>query len=678
LNKAVNEIGLAVARIYDKSIVEKAEQELKRQYLAKGRYDAVITTTVTPIERNRVEIVVSAEEGEASKIQKITFVGNKAFSDKELTKAIELTTPGWFTWYNKSDQYSKQKLTSDLESIRSLYMNQGYIEMKIDSSQVSISPDKKNIYLTINIREGERYKVSSVNLYGEMFGREEELRKLLQLKAGDVYSAEKLEESTKAISDRLGNFGYAFANVNASPELDREKKEVALTVLVDPGKRVYVRHINIGGNTRTRDEVLRREFRQFEGSWYDNEKIKRSKERVDRLDYFKEVDIETPEVPGTTDQVDVNLSVTEKPTGVFSVGAGFSQAERFVLSGSIQEVNAFGSGNTIGIDVNTSKINRVIGLSQVNPYFTDDGISRGFELYSRVSRPPLISSNSYRTQSNGGNMRFGIPLSEFASMQIGVGVESTKVETFQTYRTNSIGQLIVDPITKQPIGVNLSPALYQRYVRQFAGNEALSAKTVAIPFTAAWVRDSRDSALTPNSGNYQRASIEVAPGTDLKYFRFSYQNQYFRPLWKYFTVALNGSFDYGRAFGGKPYPVFKNYYAGGIGSVRGFESSTLGPIDPLTLEPLGGTKRIIGNAELQITPPGSGKDNAFRGFLFFDGGNVFAENSRIRFGDLRYSAGIGVTWISPVGPMKISLGKPLNAKSGDRLERFQFQVGTGF
>ncbi|WP_395823528.1 outer membrane protein assembly factor BamA, partial [Collimonas sp.] len=387
LTKALKEIGVGESRIFDRAQVDRAEQELKKQYLSRGLYGMKVTTTVTPIERNRVNVTFAVDEGEVARIKEIRFVGNKAFSDGALRDQIKLRLPGWFTWYTKADQYSKEKLSGDIETLRSYYLNRGYIEMQVESTQVSITPDKKDIYITVNINEGEKYTVSDIKLEGEMFGRNDELASLMELKKGDVFNGEKLNNSTKKISERLGNFGYAFANVNANPELNREKKEVAFTVLVDPGKRVYVRHINVAGNTKTRDEVVRREFRQFEDSWYDGSKIKLSRDRVDRLGYFKDVAIETPEVPNTSDQVNINMSVTEKPTGNIQVGAGFSQTDKLSLSGSIQQQNAFGSGNTIGLDINTSSYSRVIALSQTNPYFTDDGISRTYDLYLRTVRP---------------------------------------------------------------------------------------------------------------------------------------------------------------------------------------------------------------------------------------------------------------------------------------------------
>ena len=381
LLKALKEIGVGETKIFDKASVDRAEQELKRQYLSHGLYGVKIATTVTPIERNRVNVTFAVDEGAIARIKQITIVGNKAFSDKDLRAQLALNTGGWFSWYTKADQYSKTKLTGDIEALKSYYLNRGYIEMQVESTQVSITPDKKDIYITVNLSEGEKYKIADIQLEGEMFGREDELKSLVLLKKGEVYSGERLTEGNKRISERMGTFGYAFANVNANPEINREKHEVSFTIMIDPGKRAYVRRMNIAGNSTTRDEVIRREFRQFEGSWYDSNKIKLSRDRVDRLGYFKEVTIDTPEAQGTSDQVDVNLTVVEKPTGNFMIGGAFSQSEKFTLSASIQQANFAGSGNTVGVDLNTSKYSRTIAFSQTNPYFTDDGVSRAFDIY---------------------------------------------------------------------------------------------------------------------------------------------------------------------------------------------------------------------------------------------------------------------------------------------------------
>jgi len=658
LIKGLKEIGVGETHIFDKSLVERAEQELKRQYLSHGLYGVQITTTVTPIERNRVNIAFAIDEGDAAHIKQIKFVGNKVFSDSELLKQIKLSTPGWFTWYSKSDQYSKQKLSGDIETLKSFYLDRGYLEMQLESTQVAISTDKKDIYITVNISEGEKYTVSDIKLEGEMLGRDQELANLMLLKKGEVYSGQKLTDSTKRISERMGNFGYAFANVNANPEINREKKEVAFTILVDPGKRVYVHRINVSGNTRTRDEVIRREFRQYEASWYDGEKIKRSRDRVDRLGYFKEVTVETPEVVGSSDQVDVNLAVTERPTGNLTLGAGYSQYEKFTINAGIQQDNAFGSGDSIGVQVNTSALNRAIVVSHTDPYVTDDGISRTVDVYLRTTRPPLTNNGDFNVRTLGSKVNFGVPFTEFDRVFFGIGVERTKVQTY-----------------KNVPGFNDSPLLYQEYVDQFGNGQ--EADTTSFPLTVSWARDSRDSVLTPTRGQYQRANFEIAPVGTLRYYRAVYQNQYYRPIASWITLALNGEFDYGRGLGGKPFPVFKNFYAGGIGSVRGYLTSTLGPTD-VNGDPLGGASRVILNGELHFPFPGASKDAGLQWFTFFDGGNVFADREKVEFKQLRYSAGLGISWISPVGPLKISYAEPLNAQPTDQKERFQFQIGTGF
>jgi outer membrane protein insertion porin family len=661
LVKALKEIGVGETKIFDKASVDRAEQELKRQYLSHGLYGVKITTTVTPIERNRVTIMFNVDEGDAAKIKGINIVGNKAFSDKQLRELLQLTTSGWFTWYSKADQYSKQKLTGDLEGIKSWYLNHGYLEATVESTQVAITPDKKDIYLTININEGEKYTVSGVKLEGEAFGREDELKQLILLRPGQTYSGELQEASNKRISDRLASFGYAFANVTANPEINREKREVAFTFLVDPGKRAYVRHMTISGNTITRDEVIRREFRQFESSWYDPTRVKLSRDRVDRLGYFKDVTVEIPESQGTTDQVDVNIAVTERPTGNFQIGGAFSQAEKFTFTASITQANFAGSGNTVGVELNTSKYNRTLSFAQTNPYFTDEGISRAFQLYLRTSRPPALNIGSYTVRQMGGNLTFGVPFSETDTVYFGAGLERTKLETDDS-----------------------SPTLYKEFVKQNASDARTkitgvgTATTDAIPLTVAWGRDSRDSAVTPTRGRYQRANLEVDLVGDAKYYRAIYEHQWYRPLTRWMTLALKGELDIGGGLQGHAYPVFKNFYGGGIGSVRGYESSSLGLVDPFTLDALGGARRVIGNAELQFPFPGSGADKSLRWFTFADTGQVYQEGQRIRLDQLRYSAGIGLSWISPVGPLKLSYAKPLNAKPGDRLERFQFQMGTGF
>lgn len=675
LRKSLKELGLGESRILDKSLVDRAEQELKRQYLSRGLYGVQITTTITPIERNRVNVSFVVDEGEIARIKQIRIIGNKAFKEDELRDQIKLSTSGWFTWYSKADQYSKQKLAGDIETLRSFYLNRGYLEVQIESTQVSISPDKKDIFITINITEGKKYTVTGIKLEGDMLGREQELASLVTLKAGDAYSGEKMNESTKKISERMGVFGYAFANVNAVPDINRDKAEVAFTIFVDPGKRVYVRQINIGGNDRTRDDVIRREFRQMESAWYDGDKIRLSRDRLGRLGFFTDTNVDTVEIPGVQDQVDLDVKVTEKPTGAIMVGAGFSSAEKLTLTGSINQANAFGSGNNIGINVNTSKVFRTIALSHTNPYFTDDGVSRTIDVFLRTSRPPIyLTSIDYQVVTKGATVNFGVPFTEFDRVFFGAGLEDTTVDTY----TNS-------------------PERYKRFVAENNGetynsadvNSGVgSAHTTSVPLTAAWQRDNRDSALIPTKGRYRRANIEVSGAGTSRYYRATYQDQYFWPITSSTTLAVNGEINYGAGLSGDPYPIFKNFYAGGIGSVRGYSAGSLNvsgtrPTDTTYRLPIGGSARLIMNAELQFPFPGTGVDRSLRWFTFVDAGQVWNPKDPvtpepIRLGDLRYSAGLGISWLSPVGPLKLSLGYPINAKPGDYVQRFQFQLGTGF
>ena len=653
--KALKETGIGEGRIFDRALLDKAEQELKRQYLSRGKYGANITTTVTPLERNRVGINFNVEEGSAAKIKQINVIGNNAFREKELLGLFELTTPGWLTWYTKNDQYSRQKLAADLEKMKSFYMNQGYLEFTVESTQVSISPDKQDVYITINVSEGERYQVSSVKLAGDFTVPEDELKKLVKVKAGDVFSREQLNKTTKAISDRLGNEGYAFANVNAAPEIDKDKRQVAFTIFIDAGKRVYVRRINVTGNTKTRDEVIRREVRQMEGGWYDAERVTASKERVDRLGYFTEVAVETPAVAGTADQVDVNLNVTEKPTGNLMLGIGTSSTDRVIFSGAISQNNFMGSGNNVSIQVNSAKSQRTYALSYTNPYFTIDGISQGFDIYHRTVDTSSTTLAFYKSASTGGGIRFGFPIGEKESLGIGIGIDSTEITVDAS-----------------------SPTQYKKFVGWSAHD---SASNISIPLTLNWASDGKDSFFFPTKGTYQKAGIEIAlPGGDLQYYRTSYQLQHYIPLNAKFSLMLNGELGYANSYGStSDLPFFKNFYAGGVSSIRGYKASSLGPVATNSsgeVERLGGNRRVVTNAELLWALPGM--ERSFRMGLFFDAGQVYGKGDKFDLGDLRYSTGLSAAWISPIGPLKFSYGIPLNEEDGDKAESFQFQLGTTF
>ncbi|CBW75030.1 Outer membrane protein assembly factor yaeT [Mycetohabitans rhizoxinica HKI 454] len=652
LTKALRAVGLSNGRYYDKALVDKAEQELKRQYLTRGYYAAQVKTTVTPIDRNRVSILFSVVEGPSAKIRQINFIGNKTFSTSTLRDEMQLSTPNWFSWYTKADLYSKEKLTGDLENIRSYYLNRGYLEFNIDSTQVSISPDKKDMYLTVTLHEGEPYKISSIKLAGNVLDKEAELAKLVQLKPGDRFSAEKLQASTKAIVDKLGEYGYAFASVNAQPDIDQAHHTVNLILQVDPSQRVYVRRVNITGNNKTRDEVIRREMRQFESSWFDSRRLTLSKDRVNRLGYFTDVDVTTTPVEGTNDQVDVDVKVTEKPTGAITLGAGFSSTDKVVLSAGVSQDNVFGSGTSLSVNVNTARTYRTLAVTQVDPYFTIDGIKRITDVYYRTYQPLYYSTNSsFRIITAGGDLKFGIPFSEADTVYFGAGVEQNRLD--------------IDSAT---------PQSYIDYVNQF-GRVSNN-----VPVTVGWSRDARDSALVPSRGYYTQANAEYGtPIGKAQYYKADLQAQYYYSFARGFVLGLNLQGGYGNGLGGKPYPIFKNYFAGGIGSVRGYEPSSLGPRDKATTDPIGGSKMIVGNIELTFPLPGTGYDRTLRVFTFLDGGNVWGtEGNSIGANGLRYGYGLGLAWISPIGPLKLSLGFPLVKHNGDQYQKFQFQIGTAF
>jgi len=640
--------GLAEARIFDKGALDKAVQELKRQYVARGKYGVSVKTTVSELERNRVGIVFNVVEGEVSKIKQINIVGNRAYPEEELLDMMKLSTPDWMSWFSNNDQYSKQKLSADMEAMRSFYMDNGHLEFSIDSTQVSITPDKKDIYITLNITEGEKYTVSKVDVSGNTIAPREEVEKLVQVKTGDTFSRKALTETSKKIGDRLGQEGYAFANVNAIPELDKEKHQVAFNFVVDPGQRVYIRRINIAGNDKTRDEVIRREFRQVEGAWFDMEKIKKSKQRVDKLNFFEEVNVETPPVQGATDQMDVNVAVREKNTGNLSLGAGFSNGEGMTLMAGVSQANLFGSGNHISTQVNTSKVNQVYSLSYTNPYFTDEGVSRGFDVYKRNTDSSSTTVSQYSSHTLGGGVRFGVPIGEDETINYGLAYESTQLGLL----TNPSARLI-------------------QYVNTFGSSNANLLGTIG------WSRDTRDSAIYTTQGTVQHASAEIAlPVFDMRYYKLNYQHQWFHPVSNDLTLLLNGEAGIAGGYGGKPMPFFKNFYAGGTGSVRGYDAYSLGPRD-LNNQALGGTRRIVGNAELLMPVPGV-KEKSVRLSGFIDGGAVYGPGDLPGSAGMRYSAGAAFTWLSPVGPIKFSYAVPLNKQPVDKLQRFQFNLGSMF
>ncbi len=648
LTKSLKDFGIGEGLPFDKALADRAEQELKRQYLTRSLYGAEVVTTVTPVERNRVNVTFTIVEGDVARIREIRIVGNKAFSERTLVGQFDLDTGGWLSWYTKSDRYSRAKLTADLETLRSYYLNRGYLEFAVTSTQVAISPDKQDITITVNVNEGQPFNVTGVKLEGDYLGKEEDFKTLVKIKPGESYRAETVAETTRLFTERFANFGYAFARIDARPDINRETGQVVITLVADPQRRVYVRHINVAGNTRTRDEVIRREFRQFESSWYDGRRIKLSRDRVDRLGYFKDVAVETEEVPGTQDQVDLTMTVTERPTGNLMLGAGFSSADRFSISASVKQENVFGSGNYLGVELNTSKSSRTIVVSTVDPYFTIDGISRSLDFYYRTTQPINSQGEDYKLVTPGAAIRFGVPFSEFDTVFFGIGAERTEIR-----------------------GEDALPQTYLAY------REAFGRSSTSIPLTIGWARDERDSALSPNSGSYKRANVDWGIAGDTRYLRTNLQYQQYWPLTKAYTLGMNAELGIGKGLGGRPYPIFKNFYGGGLGTVRGFDQGSLGPVD-ITGAYIGGNRRANVNTELYLPFPGAGNDRTLRWFGYVDVGGVWGEDDKMTVGDLRASTGLGLSWVSPVGPLKLSYGVPIRYERGDRIQRLQFQIGTAF
>jgi len=654
LTKALKKIGLAEGKVFDRQVLDKVEQELSRQYFSHGKYGLKITTEVSDLPRNRVGIQIKISEGRVAKIKQINIVGNTVFDEKILLSKLELNTSNLLSFYTKDDQYSKQKLSADLETLRSYYLDRGYINFSIESTQVAITPDKKDIYVTINVKEGDVYTLDKVKLAGNLIVAPEELIKLMKVGPGEVFSRKNATETSKAISDRLGDDGYAFANVNMVPEINEAKKTVDMTFFVDPAKRVYVRRINFKGNNKTRDEVLRREMRQMESSWASSSKIERSKTRLERLGYFEEVNVETPPVVGSADQIDVNYSVVEKPSGNLMAGIGFSQVQGIILNANIAQDNVFGSGKRVNIAFNNSSYMTSYQFGFNNPYFTVDGVSQGYNLGYTSRDAAQINLANYTTDVANAGVNFGIPLNEFDNLRFDFDVKHTNLGTTDFTSTQ---------------------------IRDFINKEGDSFLTFAPAI--GWTHDTLNRAIFPNKGGQQRLSaLSTVPGSDLEYFKVAYKHQLYLPLAKDFTFRLHGEIAYGDGYGDTDsLPFFENYFGGGTGSVRGFKNNTLGPKDSNGFS-FGGSTKMIGNAELFFPVPFMPETKSVRLGTFFDAGRI---DDSMGVNDFKYSAGISGEWMSPFGALSVSAAYPFNATStapdgtpGDTKQMFQFNFGQNF
>ncbi len=649
LSAQLGQVDFEVGRVFNRSIFDRVEQELRRAYFASGRYGVRIKSTVTPLERNRVAVHFDIAEGRVAKIKRINVVGNQAFDEEDLLDLFQLSSTGMWSLFTRSDQYSKQKLAADLEALRSHYLDRGFVNFAIDSTQVSITPDKKDVYITINISEGGEFRVSEVRLGGELLVDESELFALVKIRKGDIFSRTSVAETSQHLAERLGDDGYAFANVNAVPEVDEAAKEVALTFFVDPGQRVYVRRISFTGNLDTRDEVLRREMRQMEGAWMSTGAVARSKERIDRLGYFQEVKVETPPVPGTSDQVDIEVDVVEAASGNLSFGAGLSQDSGVLLSSELSHRNFLGSGNRLSLTFNNSKSRRNYSFSWFNPYYTDDGISRGIEGAYRITDASERNLADYSLDDLSGGVSFGFPVSEYDAIDLRLVGSFTEFE---------------------------AAATASREVRDF--EELLGSSFTSLRTELSWSTDSRDNIILPRRGGLTAISGEVGlPLGELTYYKLTLRHQRFLALPRDFIIAFDGEIGYGDGYGDiVDLPLIRNFYGGGPRSVRGFESNTLGPRDSLD-DPLGGSVMFAGQTELVVPMPFI-ESNQFRFSAFWDFGQVYASAEDLDFGELRTSTGVAMRWLSPLGPLSISFAYPLNDESSDETQPFQFSIGSTF
>lgn len=649
----LRQIGFAEGRVFNQAQLEKLTQELKRQYFSLGKYAVEIDSDVNEIDNNRVAVVINISEGLTAKIKQINIIGNEAFKEKKLLKLFELTTPTILSFFTKSDQYSRQKLSGDLEALRSYYLDNGYVDFNIESTQVSITPDKRDIYITVNIREGEIFRISEIKLAGDLILPEEELIEEIELERNEIFSRKKLNSTTEGITDRLGDVGYAFANVNAVPDINKEEKTVAVTFFIDPGKRAYVRRIAFSGNTRTRDEVLRREMRQQEGAWISTAQVERGKVRLQRLGYFEEVNVETPAVPGTTDQVDVNYSVVENPSGRLLAGLGFSQSAGLTFQTSVTQDNFLGSGKSIGFDFNTSDINRRFGLSYTNPYWTVDGISRGFNAYYRETDATDANISRFESTSVGGGVNFGIPITEHNTLSTRLEYENTEIDP-----DGAFAQEIIDFINS-------------------TGDNQFD----ILRFVSAFTYDTRNKAILPTAGTLHRIGTEIGVpfvGDALEFYKVEYKTSWFTSLYEDYILNLRGNVGYGDVYGDTEiFPFFENFFAGGPRSVRGYEDNTLGPRDSLG-RPFGGNVKLVGNAEVILPVPFLQDVKSVRISGFVDAGNVFGEDEDVSFDLIRYSAGISGLWVSPFGVVSVSLAAPFGDEPNDETQPFQFTFGTSF
>jgi outer membrane protein insertion porin family len=716
LLKGLKDIGLAEGEPFDRLSLDRVTQELTRQYYNRGKYNVSVKPKVIPLDRNRVELSIVIAEGKVATIKHINIVGNRTYSEDDIRSDFESSTSNWTSWYSHDDQYSREKLAGDLEKLNSYYLDRGHVDFSIDSTEVTISPDKRAMYLTANVTEGQVYTVSEIKLAGDLVVTEEDMRKLITIKPGEIFSRKKIVQSQEAMIAVLANIGYAFAQVTPVPAVDKEKRQAGITFFVNPGKRVYVHRITFKGNASTQDEVMRREMRQLEGAWYSQAAIDRSKIRLQRLGFFKKVDIATPKVPGTDDQVDINVTVEETSAGSFTFGLGYSQVEKLIASISVSENNFLGTGDAASATVQKSFYLTRYNLDYYQPYLTPDGVGLGYDAtYSKLDNSQ-INIASYFNNTAAFSTFLGLPISETDSVKLTMGLSSTKIITFSSVPTQ-----VIDPTTGLPAvdasGNGLfvtdafgniifnrrpfSPAPIVDYINNL-GHDTFH--TWAI--TASWAHDTRNKFFNPTHGSLQQFSAEVAlPGSTVPYYKLIYKYAQYLPISESFTFLGSATIGYGDSYTSiksalpptdpaytpevKGLPFFQNFYAGGISDVRNFRDNTLGPYtlgfgctsieqSQYCRQPLGGAFKTVASAELILPLPFIKDDSTTRLSWFVDAGNVFANYNAFAWDQIRVSTGLSLHWQAPVGPIVINIGRPIVKKPGDVSETLQFNFGTTF
>jgi len=660
LKIGLSQMNVASGLVFDKTDLKRVEKEIANQYLSLGKYTASVKAEAIPLERNRMQVNIYVEEGTVSRIKEINIVGNRLYSKENLLEPFNLKITNLLSWWNKDDRYSKQVLSGDLEKLRSFYMNRGYLDFKINSSLIRISESKKNVYIDISISEGSKYFISDSKISGSYADVDKTLLQVqIGTQKGQVFNRSEVTATTQRINQVLGDYGYAFSNANAIPDVDKEARTVSFNYFIDPGKKIYVRRINIFGNEKTKDSVIRREFRQFESSWYAKKDVDRTKARLSMTQYFDSIEVQTSNVPGATDQIDINLKVVERNTGKLMLGAGVSSGEGLVGTFTVSQDNFLGTGNTVSTSISTGEVNKTYALSFTDPYFTDDGVSRSLGAYKKDVNTNDLSTANYNTYSYGATVGFGIPLSEYNSLGISSQFDLTKIE----------------------LGANATKE-YVAYCQDLEGNKTATAcRSDSFSISSGWAQDTRNNAQFPTSGLFYSLNGTVSlPVFDMQYYKFMASGERYWPIRNGMSFKLRGQLGYADSYGDKKYPFFKHFYTGGPKTIRGYDQSSVGKktLNSTTgfYETTGGKKSVQTSAEFFFPPPGLKNVKSFRLSTFLDGGGVFKES--IGTDEMRFSAGIAALWLSPFGPLTISYAKPLNHDSKDDVTELQFGMGGAF